>query len=951
MQSYGPATGHNVYRQVPVVDLVRNKLKIACWDSWGSSLIVAGVDGIVRVYDPEGSTSSPFTSSTSSSASLAASSLSTSVCPAGFRETICPVRFGKIFEQLAVVVHQEHSLMLVIVDSVIRVYTLPHFELLHEVEKSRGCYMFAVNKDVVPLGGGSSVTTSSMVNLSSSTTAFPSKHVPLCLAVALKKKTIAVFQWDETNKFVHFTDLQVPDLPRNMDWAGASLCVGLKKDYVLIKVLGGAQYEIFPVGKKSLTTLLPDKEMLLVNDSRGIGVDYEGKPTRKEPIVMSDVPQAICYQHPFVIAVLPNFIEVRNMFTRTLSQTLRLPKGIAITKKEHVFVSTPGAIVYLYYVPLLQQVAELVELAQFKEAVALIEISAESNWAKPADRAAKVKELYALHSYHLFNIQDYQEAMRYFTMTDLSPRQILTLFPDVLPTKQAVSHFDHPARRITGEANLLKALSALIPYLANIRSRIMLNEHAYPDPPDLKADDAMKLPVLIDTVLLKAYLMSDKNLVMPFLEREEGTHCDIEEAQNILRIYDQYEELVCLYRSRGLHREALELLEQLGKDEHNIALYGTTPTIKYLQKLISTSTPQTRNENLRLALDFSKWVLKANADEGLHIFTHGLRPSSDGAEGSIPSELALDHLKKVADPEVCILYLETLVSVGEKSPMFHNELIFMYFEQVKKELDFRRQYGRKKDIIARAGGEREGDYAITGGAGHEPGTLGILRSKLLKFLKESQYYTPEKMLTAFPGDELLEERAILLSRVKKHVQALTIYAHRLRVPDVAEKYCETYYNENSEEEKDMYLYLLQVYLKPDIPGVQPNLDASIKLLTKYYNNIDSTKALELLPRDVPLAQVAKFLSAVLCKNKHILRNNQVVKQLLKAENLQVKSENLKECRKRIFIDNNTACPRCGKKIGNSAFARSPNGGVMHYICSIAKETATPKPKVKEVWEG
>lgn len=664
---------------------------------------------------------------------------------------------------------------------------------------------------------------------------------------------------------------------------------------------------------------------------------------------MSDVPQAVCYQHPFVVAVLPNTIEVRNMFTRTLSQVVRLPRGVSITKKDHIFVSTPNTIVYLYYVPLLQQLAELVEIGQFKEAVALVETSAESNWPKAADRAAKVKELYASYSYFLFNNQEYQEAMRYFTMTDLGPRQILTLFPDVLPTKQAVSHFDHPTRRINGEANLLKALSALIPYLANIRSRIMLSDQAkaYAESSDVKGDDVMKLPVLIDTVLLKAYLMSDKNLVMPFLEREEGTQCDIEEAQNILRIHEQYEELVCLYRSRGLHKSALELLEQLGKEDRNLALYGPAPTIKYLQKLISTSTPETRNENLKLVQEYSKWVLKEAPDEGLRIFTYGLKPTSDAAEGGcFPPELALSHLKSIVEPQVTILYLETLVGVGDKSPKFHNELIFMYFEQVKKELDFRRQYGKKKAIIALAGGENAGDYAITGvgGAGHEPGTLGIFRSKLLKFLQESQYYTPEKMLSAFPADELLEERAILLSRVKKHVQALTIYAHRLRLPEVAEKYCETYYNENSEDEKDMYLYLLQVYLKPDIPGMAPNLDASIKLLTKYYNNIDSTKALQLLPADVPLSQVSKFLSAVLCKNKHILRNNQVVKQLLKAENLQVKSENLKECRKRIFIDNNSTCPRCGKKIGSSAFARSPNGGVMHYICSIAKEQSTPKPK-------
>ena len=45
--------------------------------------------------------------------------------------------------------------------------------------------------------------------------------------------------------------------------------------------------------------------------------------------------------------------------------------------------------------------------------------------------------------------------------------------------------------------------------------------------------------------------------------------------------------MVCLYKSRGYHREALELLSHLGQATHhpNNPLVGTSYTVNYLQEL------------------------------------------------------------------------------------------------------------------------------------------------------------------------------------------------------------------------------------------------------------------------------------------------------------------------------------------------------------------------------
>jgi hypothetical protein len=193
--------------------------------------------------------------------------------------------------------------------------------------------------------------------------------------------------------------------------------------------------------------------------------------------------------------------------------------------------------------------------------------------------------------------------------------------------------------------------------------------------------------------------------------------------------------------------------------------------------------------------------------------------------------------------------------------------------------------------------------------GSEPGRLGIMRRKLLAFLDLSQHYHTEKMLSRFPQHVLLQERAILLSRIGRHAQVLDLYAHRLHDPGQALRYCNTVYNEKVEEASSVYLYLLQVLLQPShAEAVHPDSradatmsqsasvsndsngtdrasgggvdhvavsDAVFQLLAQYHDRIDPHKALALLPPTVPVALLQPYLEAVLCRNVQSHRSAQV----------------------------------------------------------------------------
>jgi len=70
-------------------------------------------------------------------------------------------------------------------------------------------------------------------------------------------------------------------------------------------------------------------------------------------------------------------------------------------------------------------------------------------------------------------------------------------------------------------------------------------------------------------------------------------------------------ELVLLYRSKEMHREALQLLAKYGTTKNN-PLSGPVETVNYLKSLGKT--------HLQLILEFSQWVLRMNPELALEVF-------------------------------------------------------------------------------------------------------------------------------------------------------------------------------------------------------------------------------------------------------------------------------------------------------------------------------------------
>jgi hypothetical protein len=86
------------------------------------------------------------------------------------------------------------------------------------------------------------------------------------LCVATKKKLV-ILQYEGMD-WIEVKEVQLVDAARALAWCGNSICVGMKRDYVMVHVPTGTVTDIFPTGKSAnpVITLLPGDQLLLSKD-------------------------------------------------------------------------------------------------------------------------------------------------------------------------------------------------------------------------------------------------------------------------------------------------------------------------------------------------------------------------------------------------------------------------------------------------------------------------------------------------------------------------------------------------------------------------------------------------------------------------------------------------------------------------------------------------------------
>ncbi|KAI8067712.1 vacuolar sorting protein 39 domain 2-domain-containing protein [Gilbertella persicaria] len=790
----------------------------------------------------------------------------------------------------------------------------------------------------------------------------PEEQVPVLttrLAVAVRKKLL-VFVWKDT-EFFETKELNLPDRIKAMSWVGTTkICLGFSTEYALMDVEQGQLTELFaptgvevgPMstlnslynmsigvrGGKPMITKIPNNEMLLARDHVSIFLGLDGTPTRKVGIEWSGAPEQIGYSYPYVIAILPKHVEVRNIQTLTLVQQIELSNTKFLNQGKLVYVASTSQIYRLTPFSFSSQIDQLVEKQEYKEAVSLLD---QIDAVLVENKEKKLTTIRTAYAHDLFRVGEYDTALDLFQELNTPAAEVISLYPEMIsghlakktqedieeedeeqdvssrkheedprPPSRAstksratiLSHQSQPKRKetvpLTG-LNLRDAVTYLIRYLTDKRQKLArkLNgsassHKAASDSSTLETnshdeEDLLYQATLVDTSLLKSYMMTNDALVGPLLRVQN--HCDVEECENILMDKKKYKELVDLYNCKGLHARALDLLEKLGKQSEG-PLRGVLPTIRYLQKL--------GLDHFDLVLQYSRWALEKDPKHGMDIFIDDLAEVE-----TFPRDRVLQHLESISG-DLAIHYLEYVIEeLHDESPEFHNRLVIAYLDKITKDKTIVQDKEKKSN----------------------------LRSRLISFLTDSVFYKAEKILSRLPIDDLFEERAILLSRIGQHDQALDIYVYKLKNYAMAEEYCTKVFQEDPVRGEKMYLTLLKVYLQPS-NNQKPLTEPALDLLAHHGSHIDASQVLAIMPTSTKLFGLFPFFEKYIRESNKNRNMDLIVKNLLKAEQIQVEEQLMFYRSRAVKITEDRMCPQCNKRIGNSVFAVFPNGVVVHYSC-------------------
>ncbi|KAK6922718.1 Vacuolar sorting protein 39/Transforming growth factor beta receptor-associated domain 1 [Dillenia turbinata] len=798
---------HSAYDSFSLLNDCLTKIEVI--ESYGSKLLLACSDGSLKIYGPEssaGSDGSPITSS-----DFHHQTIELKKEPYVLEKNVSGFSKKPL---VSMEVSGSRDLLLSLSES-IAFHRLPNLETIAVITKAKGANVYS----------------------------WDDRRGFLCFA---RQKRVCIFRHDGGRGFVEVKEFGVPDTVKSMAWCGENICLGIRREYMILNSSNGALSEVFPSGRIAppLVVSLPSGELLLGKDNIGVFVDQNGKLLQEGRICWSEAPQAVIIHKPHAIALLPRYVEIRSFrVPYPLIQTVVLRNGRHLHQSNNVIVVALDNSVYgLFPVPLGAQIVQLTASGNFDEALALCKL------LPPEDsnlRAAREASIHIRFAHYLFDNGNYEEAMEHFFASQVDITYVLSLYPSIVLPKSVVvtdpetltdigwdapylsrgssgvsddMESSSPSQQAESEENAAleskkmshNTLMALIKFLQKKRFTIIEkataegteevvlgavdnNYVSYDSSRSKKSNKgrgniaissgAREMAAVLDTALLQALLLTGQSSTA--LELLKGlNYCDVKICEEFLQKANHYEALLELYRCNGMHREALKLLHQLVEesksDQPRIEItqkFRPEMIIEYLQPLCGTDP--------MLVLEFSMLVLESCPDQTIELFL----------SGNIQADLVNSYLKQHA-PSMQAMYLEHMLSMNENgiSGNLQNEMVQIYLSEV---LEWHSELSAQKKWDEKA-------YSPT-------------RKKLLSALESISGYNPEALLKRLPSDALYEERAILLGKMNQHELALSLYVHKLHVPELVLSYCDRVYETlqpSVKSNSNIYLTLLQIYLNP-----------------------------------------------------------------------------------------------------------------------------------------
>lgn len=418
--------------------------------------------------------------------------------------------------------------------------------------------------------------------------------------------------------------------------------------------------------------------------------------------------------------------------------------------------------------------------------------------------------------------------------------------------------------------------------------------------------------------------------------------CEPSQVETVLKEKRFFHLLAHHYEQAGDVERALKTWTALMDGEIVDSFQTTVDGAAALSKVAGLLKKQT---DANLLSTYGRWLVRKDPEAGIDILTRqtakaGEEPMQKSKARSKAQELEsiqaqkaiIEELREI-DADAATKYLEAVALSTNKvqDEQMHRELAAALLERVAKHLR-NDDYRRKMDGVARD--YAQGSYAESFFAhlalASESSPREMDRLKLAMLLQGSMVLDYQSLLTAIaPLESLVYEKAIILGKLGRDSDALSLLAVKLRDANSAEAYCSqdgevlspmlaasiakdhaalqpfasmlrvsygqrvkahakaTAQRELSAEQRKQELLkqLLSVYM---VNGAEEKFRiATAHLLNTQALHLDNREVLELVPTDWSLQTLETFLTQSLGRQLHRRREMQMLGNIAKCRSLDV----------------------------------------------------------------
>jgi hypothetical protein len=817
--------------------------------------------------------------------------------------------------------------------------------------------------------------------------------IPILRLLIACRRRLVCYEWRDSD-FFEYKEIYLPDLIRTLSFINLNQIVcGLTSEYVTVNIISNELNIVpfFPGGKSLIDNIgfnyfgiggdprlrphvigIPhNKTALLVKGGVSQFINEDGQLVNyQKQFKFQSFPSTVELVFPYFLCILPTHVEVRNIETFTLLQTLDIPDVLYISIDKHdAYLATSHEVYQLAFTDLKQQIVTLSNhKGHLLEAICLVD---HINQAILPEKQSLLRELKIHHATDLFfKRKRYMQALVILSEVSAAPTDVIEFFPSQIsgPVSSFLDHLNEDnlvdsmsisSRQKTIVSSISKddspsaddlesqlnspdtestsfsakpdltgrdlhiAIRGLENFLADTRRKVsaLLRTEK-----DSTKDDNLELlrtfygsnikslektANIVDTTMFKCYTLKSKALVGPLLRIHN--YCDADVVKPVLLKLEKYQELIDFYFNKGLHTQALKQLRALSDDENiNKQFKGPSSTVKYLQKL--------GNDNLDVIFEFATWPISVKESFGSAIFLNRTQQSD-----SLDVQKVIQYLQKTSKL-LTIRYLEYVTrEKGDMSPNLHTALAIAFVEFIKCNEDDE-----------------------------------IIFAQARQFLNITpRYYRIERILSSLPqpttSKKLLEFKAILYGKRGQHEEALRIYTFEIRNDVKARGYCSELYDQDKEAGVTALHSLITLYLAPPIKNEPQRLNLALTLLSSQGSRMSVVEIINKLPDSTSIQQIAPFLTSQVRTLKKI-ENNIELKANLNKVNLVKTQEQLLVTQNKcgVTVTNTKTCKVCFKRLGLSVISVFPDNVVVHYGCSkiyqnmLDKKTQETSNKLIEI---